>query len=138
MVQGSSPCGPTKKEVPTGNGWDFRLPFGQWDATFAQDATLTDEGSVGLLRRLFLRAWNREQLGLRKTMSGARLAWLLTALGLKTRPDDVKNASRKSLRYEEGIVPRSTEVMAAFAQLQENFPEADLEKLLVPAELLLA
>ena len=99
---------------------------------------MTGEGAVGLLRRLFLRAWNREQLGLRKTISGPQLAAWLTRIGLETSANDVKNASRKTLRYEEGVVPRSTEVMAAFALLQARFPEAELDKLLVPPELCIA
>lgn len=99
---------------------------------------MTDEGAVGLLRRLFLRAWNREQVGLRKTISGPQLAKWLSGIGMATSPNDVKNASRKSLRYEEGIVPRTTEVMAAFALLQNRFPDAELEKLLVPSDLLIA
>lgn len=99
---------------------------------------MTDEGAVGLLRRLFLRAWNREQVGLQKTISGPQLAEWLTSIGLQTSPNDVKNASRKTLRYEEGVVPRSGEVMAAFALLQARFPEAELDKLLVPPELCIA
>lgn len=98
---------------------------------------MTDEGAVGLLRRLFLRAWNREQVGLRKTISGPKLAEWLTGIGMTTTADDVKNASRKTLRYEEGVVPRSLEVMAALALLQAQFPQAELEKLLVPADLMI-
>ena len=99
---------------------------------------MTDEGAVGLLRRLFLRAWNREQVGLQKTISGPQLAEWLSSIGMETSANDVKNASRKTLRYEEGIVPRSAEVMAAFALLQARFPEAELEKLLVPVAFCIA
>ena len=99
---------------------------------------MTDEGAVGLLRRLFLRAWNREHVGLHKTVSGPKLAEWLTGIGMITSADDVKNASRKTLRYEEGVVPRSSDVMAAMALLQARFPEAELEKLLVPAALLIS
>lgn len=99
---------------------------------------MTDEGAVGLLRRLFLRAWNREQVRLQKTISGPQLAEWLSSIGMETSANDVKNASRKTLRYEEGIVPRTADVMAAFALLQARFPEAELEKLLVPSALLIA
>jgi hypothetical protein len=98
---------------------------------------MTNEGSVGLLRRLFLRAWNREQLGLVKAISGPQLAEWLTSVGMQTSANDVKNASRKTLRYEEGVIPRSPEVLAALTLLQGRFPEADLANLLIPENLLI-
>jgi hypothetical protein len=97
---------------------------------------MTDEGAIGLLRRMFLRAWTREALGLVKTISGPQLAKWLTDIGMATVPNDVKNAGRATHRLEEGIVPRSQEVLARIEQLKERFPEADLDRLLIPESLI--
>lgn len=95
---------------------------------------LTDEGSVGLLRRAFLRAWARKSLGLTKSLSGPKLAAWLSEAGLPTSTDDVKNAGRSSHRFEEGVVPRTDEVLDKLRLLKARFPDAELDRLLVPLE----
>lgn len=97
---------------------------------------MTREGAVGVLRRMFLRAWTREELGLTKTMSASKLAAWLTANRMKTSHYDVKNASRETHRFEEGVVPRTPEVLDLLQVLKTQFPEADLDRLLLPANLL--
>jgi hypothetical protein len=72
-----------------------------------------------------------------KAISGPQLAEWLTSVGMQTSANDVKNASRKTLRYEEGVIPRSPEVLAALTLLQGRFPEADLANLLIPENLLI-
>jgi hypothetical protein len=98
---------------------------------------MTDEGAVGLLRRMFLRAWARKELGLVKDISGPKLAAWLTEMGMPTDADDVKNSGRSSHRFEEGVVPRTPEVLECLGVLQARFPDAELGRLLVPDNLII-
>lgn len=99
---------------------------------------MTEEGPVGMLRRMFLRAWSQETLRLEKRLSRPKMAALLTALGLVTTVDDVKNAGRSTHRFEEGVVPRTPEVVACIDKLRAIFPDAELERLLIPKALVQA
>jgi hypothetical protein len=94
---------------------------------------MTEEGPLGLLRRMFLRAWTRKLLGIAPHLSASKLAAWLTTNGMTTSLSDVKNASRGTHRFEEGVVPRSPEVIQALAVLAELCPGAELDRLLVPA-----
>lgn len=92
---------------------------------------MTEEGPLGLLRRMFLRAWTRKLLGITPHLSAPKLAVWLTENGMATSLNDVKNASRNTQRFEEGVVPRSPEVVQALAVLNELCPGAHLDLLLV-------
>lgn len=94
---------------------------------------MTEEGPLGLLRRMFLRAWTRKLLGITPHLSASKLAAWLTANGMTTTLNDVKNASRNTHRFEEGVVPRSPEVAQALAVLSDLCPGARLDRLLVSA-----
>jgi hypothetical protein len=63
----------------------------------------TAEGSVGLARRLFLRAYAQGAWGVTRTMSYTELAAWLTKQGYPTKADEVKNAKRTSLVV--GVAP---------------------------------
>lgn len=66
---------------------------------------VTETGSVGILVRVFLRAYVREAWGLRRTMTYPTVARVLTGLGFKTSKDDVKNGNKGDLIEE--MVPRT-------------------------------
>ena len=92
---------------------------------------MKEDGAAGVLRRMFLRAWARKLLGLTRTMTGPKLAKWMTANGMPTTPDDVKNAGRATQRFEDRVVPRSGEVLVLLKVLKAQFPAADLDQLLV-------
>ncbi len=81
-----------------------------------------------LLRRAVLRAYAHEALGLTKIYSYPALARWLTDLGYPTKVSEPRSA--KSQKVVLGCVPRTEEVMALFERLREEFPGAELERLL--------
>jgi hypothetical protein len=85
---------------------------------------ITDEGTVGLLRRLFLRAYAQGAWGTRKTMPYSQLADWLTARGYPTTVTEVKNAGRAKL--VEGVVPVTPRVRELLAVLQEVQPDLEV------------
>lgn len=91
----------------------------------------TAEGSVGLARRLFLRAYAQGTWGLTRSMSYPALADWLTRQGYPTKTDEVKNAKRASLVV--GVVPVSPAVTMFLNILAQQFPELDVGKFLAIA-----
>ena len=89
----------------------------------------TDEGAVGLARRIFLRAYAQSAWGLLRTMSYPQLAAWLTAKGYPTKTDQIKNAKREDL--VEGVVPDSSEVSALLNILKAQFPALEVGRFLV-------
>lgn len=92
-----------------------------------------DEGSVGILRRIFLRACTQGQWGLETTMNYRELAEWLTAGGYYTTPDACKNAKRAKL--PEFAVPVTTRVLKLLAYIVREFPDVKLDKLFLPERL---
>lgn len=88
----------------------------------------TSEGSVGLARRLFLRAYAQGAWGLTRSMSYPALADWLTAKGYPTKVDEVKNAKRATLVI--GVVPATIPVTTFLDILGQQFPELDRRKFL--------
>ncbi|MDH6183581.1 DNA polymerase [Polaromonas sp. CG_23.6] len=89
----------------------------------------TAEGTLGLARRGFLRAYAQGAWGLTRTMSYPQLAAWLTALGYPTKADELKNAKRASL--VEGVVPDSPQVRALLDVLKAQFPALEVDQFLV-------
>lgn len=89
-----------------------------------------DESDV--LRRMFLRAYAQEQLGLKKTMKYKELAEWLTGLtpnkDYKTEPREVMSARSQKLVLRHAV--RTDKTMQLWGLLQAKFPDADLEPLL--------
>jgi hypothetical protein len=81
---------------------------------------ITAEGTVGLLRRLFLRAYTQGAWGTCKTLTYGQLADWLTAKGYPTTMVEVKNAGRAQL--VEGVIPLTPRVRELLAVLQEVQP----------------
>jgi hypothetical protein len=94
---------------------------------------VTSGGDVGLLRRLFLRAYTREAWGACRTLSYAALAQSLTERGYPTTVDEVKNAKRGTL-VEQAVVP-SQPVMVLWAVLLDLQPGLMAERFFAPGAL---
>lgn len=86
----------------------------------AHGLQVTKEGSVGILQRVFLRAYVRGKWGLERDLSNAELAKQVTACGCDTSEFDVKNASKGAL--VQGVVPRTPRSEAMWKKLTRRFP----------------
>ena len=86
----------------------------------------TAEGSVGIARRLFLRAYAQENWGLSRTLSYREMAEWLTAAGYETDVNDLKNARRSPL--SEDALPATPAVMAFLALVQTKFPDIEVHR----------
>ena len=87
-----------------------------------------------VLRRMFLRAYAHEALGLKrgKGVTYEDLAVWLTTKGFPTTPSEPRSArAQKLVLYSAG---RTSDAMKLFRVLRDNFPGADLEHLLVPVK----
>ncbi|MFZ4538619.1 hypothetical protein [Propionivibrio sp.] len=86
-----------------------------------------------VLRRMFLRAYAQEALGLKrkKGFTYEALAIWLTTEGFATKPSEPRSAKAQPLVLNSA--GRTSDSMKLFRLLQANFPGADLEQLLVPA-----
>jgi hypothetical protein len=109
--------------------------FEDWEEFYAtrlmtrhSGINITDEGTVGLLRRLFLRAYAQGAWGTRKTMTYGELADWLTSKGYPTTVAEVKNAVRATL--VEGVVPLTPRVRELLAVLQEVQPDLEVGRFL--------
>lgn len=86
----------------------------------------TKEGEVGILRRVFLRAYAKQAWGITRTFSYPELAAWLTEKGYPTTATEVKNAARAKL--VENVVPVTEDVKQLLAVLRAEFPDLDAAK----------
>jgi len=93
---------------------------------------VTAEGSVGVARRMILRAYAQRAWGLLRRHSYDDLARLFTESGYPTSVTELKNAARSPLC--EGVVPATPRVMNFVHTALTYLPELDLGKLFGPAE----
>lgn len=93
----------------------------------------TAEGEVGVLRRVFLRAYAQQTWGLTREMNYAALAEWLTGAGYPTTATEIKNAARAKL--VENVVPLTAEVSQLLTVLRERFPTLDVGKFIGAADL---
>lgn len=84
---------------------------------------ITAEGSVGVLQRMFLRAYTQGLWGIAKNRSYPEVAAVLTSLGSATSVNDVKNAIRG--KAYQGIVPRTPRAVKFMAALASEFAGVD-------------
>lgn len=95
---------------------------------------MTKDGPVGLMKRLFLRAFVRSTYGV--TCDSGKLThrdmadWL-TSLGFPTKKSAVSNSIREEL--VEHVVPLTDEVLAFIGAVKVRFPEMEADRFLVPA-----
>lgn len=86
---------------------------------------VTKTGSAGILQRVFLRAYVREEWGMRRTLTDFELARTITDCGCYTTLFDVKNARKGSL--VEGVVPRTPKTRAMWKKLTRRIPGLSLK-----------
>lgn len=84
---------------------------------------ITAEGSIGVLKRMFLRAYTQGLWGIVKSRSYPEVAAVLTSLGISTSVSDVKNAIRG--KVYEAIVPRTPRTIEFMTGLTEEFAGID-------------
>jgi len=107
--------------------------WGHWEDYYAcvsvckgSGIKVTQEGPVGLLRRMFLRAYAQNEWGLIRTMTYKELADWLTLHGFKTSVNDLRTAKRSELKAH--VVPNVLSVKPLLALLEEEFPKLDTSK----------
>jgi hypothetical protein len=93
---------------------------------------MTKDGAVGVMKRLFLRAFTQRLLGVvcegEKITHQAMADWL-TSLGYETKKAAVSNAVRETL--VESTVPATQEVTAFLEKVQSRFPAMEVERFLI-------
>lgn len=87
---------------------------------------VTSEGSVGVLRRIFIRAAVHKQWGCDSQLTYKSLAEQLTTLGYVTTADECKNAKRSKLI--EHAVPVTIRTITCVRLLLTLYPAMDLFK----------
>jgi len=80
---------------------------------------VTQTGSVGILQRIFLRAYVRDAWGLKRSMTDAELAEQVTACGIETTVFDAKNGLKGKL--VRCVVPRTPGTQAMWKKLTRRF-----------------
>lgn len=93
----------------------------------------TAEGEVGVLRRVFLRAYAQQTWGVSREMSYTALAEWLTGAGYPTTATEIKNAARAKL--VENVVPLTAEVSQLLNVLRQRFPAMEVGKFIGTADL---
>lgn len=88
---------------------------------------ITAEGGVGILRRLFLRAYVQNAWGTSKNQTNAELATFLTDAGYPTKTDEIKSGSRSALVRR--AVPVTLRVIRLLKVLLQIQPALDLQEL---------
>jgi hypothetical protein len=101
-------------------------------ATKGSYMKVTAEGSVGLLRRSFLRALVRNEWGLQLTDSHCDVAKWLTDVGFATTRGDLKEAGRQKLYAQ--VVPVTAGVISLLKVILERYPTFNLEKVFKPED----
>lgn len=95
----------------------------------------TQEGEVGILRRIFLRAYTKQVWGITRTFSYPELAEWLTEMGYPTTVTEVKNAARAKL--VENVVPVTDAVKQLLTVLSTEFADLDVAKFVGQADVAL-
>jgi hypothetical protein len=91
---------------------------------------ITEEGSIGLLKRLFLRAYNNCSWGMSRTFTYRELAKLMNRIGFNVTEHDAKNGN-KGVVYDN-LVPSTKLTKPLVKKLQKAFPELDTTKIFIP------
>jgi hypothetical protein len=84
---------------------------------------VTSTGSLGVLQRIFLRAWSRREWGVERDLTQEQVAAIVTDAGCETTVFDVKNARKGKL--VERVVAQTEPAKAMFERLRQAFPGLD-------------
>ncbi|MFS0756508.1 DNA polymerase [Noviherbaspirillum sp. 1P10PC] len=93
---------------------------------------MTKEGPLGVMKRLFLRAFAQKRLGVTgeiEKVTHQEMADWLTSLGYPTTKSAVSNAVRETL--VEHTVPVTEEVKAFIEKVQSRFPTMEVGRFLI-------
>jgi hypothetical protein len=117
------------RRMTTGVGIQYRyLTNTEGKPVFTEDGQKIGEGSDGLLRRLFIRAFMQDKCGLNSaSMERQALADLLTSYGYYTKASEVRGAGRA--KFVLGIVPVTEKSLKLLRILLKEFSQLDYEKL---------
>lgn len=94
------------------------------------NVNITETGSVGVLQRMFLRAYVQELAGLQRSYGYQEVADILSSFGCQTSRDDVKNAIRA--KFHPRIVPRTSRVKLFMGRLMLAFEGLEPDAFLAP------
>lgn len=92
--------------------------------------------SLGVLKRQFLRAFTRDEWGLKRDdWTYKELAEYLSQAGFITTMTDIKNAARREAKLEEHVVVIDEYSLPLIRHILREFPDFDLEKAVRPEDL---
>mgnify|MGYP000365562696 CR=1 FL=1 len=117
------------RSLTTGAGIQYRYLKGDdGKALLTKDGQKIGEGSDGLLRRLFIRAFMQDQCGLDSdTVERQTLADLFTFYGYNTKTTEVRGGYRAKLVF--GCVPVTEKSLKLLRLLLRVFPNFEFESL---------
>lgn len=90
---------------------------------------ITVEGSCGILKRVFVRAYVQEAWGLRRTYSYAEVGNILESFDCPVSPHDLKNGNKGELI--DNMVPRTPRTEDLLKRLELAFEGLDTSKIFI-------
>lgn len=90
---------------------------------------ITEEGSIGLLKRLFLRAYNKRCWGMERPLSYGELTTLMNKMGFNVTEHDAKNGNKGTVY--DNLVPRTVLTTRLVKKLKKAIPELDTAKIFI-------
>jgi hypothetical protein len=90
---------------------------------------ITEEGSIGLLKRLFLRAYNKCCWGMNRPLSYGELTTLMNKMGFNVTEHDAKNGNKGTVY--DNLVPRTVLTTRLVKKLKKAIPELDTAKIFI-------
>ena len=90
---------------------------------------VTEEGSAGILKRLFLRAYNKRCWGMNRPFSSRELAKLMSDIGFSITEHDVKNGNKG--KVYDNLVPCNAKTELLVIKLKQAIPELDTTKIFI-------
>jgi len=123
----------TRLTLPTGIRYQF-LKGDDGKVLKTEDGQKVGEGSDGVLRRLFIRAFMQDCCGLDSTsLDRKELADWFSFYGYDTTANEVRGAGRAM--FVEGVVPVTEKSLKLLRLLLRGFPELEYEPLFDPNQL---
>ena len=90
---------------------------------------VTEEGSAGILKRLFLRAYNKRCWGMNRPFNYRELAKLMSDIGFSVTEHDVKNGNKG--KVYDNLVPFNPKTELLVIKLKQAIPELDTTKIFI-------
>jgi hypothetical protein len=90
---------------------------------------ITEEGSIGLLKRLFLRAYNKRCWGMSRPLSYKELTALMNRIGFSVTEYDAKNGNKG--KVYDNLVPCTVLTKPLVNKLKKAIPELDITKIFI-------